>query len=153
MLASAAYMMVAGATEIYAGPTNLIGSVGVITHLEDSSAKFENEGVKVIPVMTGLHKTTGEPGVPISDEQIDQVQSLVNGTMAIFREQMRVSRGLSAEVMNEIADGSLYLAADALRLGLIDGIRNLGTALESINQAPQGRSTRLARVAIANLQI
>jgi len=125
MAASAAYYVAAQASEINAGRLDLIGSIGVKFVLWDSSKAFELAGIKVIPVDTGDFKSAGEPGTEITDAHVAHFQGLVDATFADFQKAVSRGRGMNAAAVKAVADGRVWLAAEAKSLGLIDTIQTL----------------------------
>ena len=120
LLASAGYWIAAQSTKIIANPTALIGSVGVYSVLYDASAYSEMVGIKVDVVRSKPLKGTGVFGAPISAEARAKEQSLVDSTAALFTAAIVRGRpGLSGE---QVSTGEVWLATDALGLGLIDEV-------------------------------
>ena len=125
--ASGAYLLASAAQAVYANQTAKVGSIGVYTVLLDSSVRTEQRGLTYHIVRSGPHKGTGHPGIPINDEQLDAVQEIVDGLASVFKASIVSGRAdskspISAEALDEVADGRLFMAAQARDLGLIDGI-------------------------------
>ena len=120
-MCSAGYYMGSGATRIYANNrSNFIGSIGTKLILEDDSEMLQNLGIKTIVIDTGDKKSLGESGNPITDEHIEYLQNLVNQMQRWFEESVLAGRPNLA--IQEVNDGSLFLAEDAVKKGMIDGI-------------------------------
>lgn len=135
MAGSAAYYAIAGASRIYAGKMDLIGSIGTRMVIHDYSKMFENAGVKAIAIDTGEHKSAGEPGTVITDAQIEEFQRLVDGYFAEFMNVVRSGRGLAGESLEAVSDGRMFFANDgtsesALALGLIDDVEYLENVIK-----------------------
>jgi len=145
ILASAGLHVAAGATAIYANHRmNSIGSIGVRTALWDTSEMFAKAGIKVIKFDTGEHKSTGLEGTPVTEEQAQEVQRIVDELYAEFLKTLQSGRKMSEAEAKEVADGRTWFAEDALKLKLIDGIQPVEQTIAQIRQAnpPTPRLTR-----------
>jgi signal peptide peptidase SppA len=136
MAASAAYWVASQADAIYAnGPTALVGSIGTVWNVYDSSAAAEREGVKVLQFATGPLKGAGSPGTVITDEQQAEFRKLVGEMQTHFDSAVRSGRGMSAAQLHAVRSGGVFPAAEAKDLKLIDGVRSLETTLAALAEA------------------
>ncbi len=147
ILASAGYYMASSASQIFAAPDNLIGSIGVRTALYDFSKLYEEAGVKVIPVDTGDHKSTGLRGAPVTDAQIAETQRIVDGYMNSFRNVISNGRNLNEKQIDAIADGRVFFPRESVKKGLIDGERTMADAMNAVQLSSRKKSRRSARQA------
>ncbi|QDU57379.1 S49 family peptidase [Aeoliella mucimassa] len=127
-LASAAYWIASQATTIIASPSTVVGSVGVISVLTDSSAAYEAAGIKVIPVASANAKHRGMPGVPVTEGDIEAVRAQVEEVSRWFLQYInRVPpkcsrrRMTSDQVLNAIS-AETYYAEEALKRGFVDEV-------------------------------
>ncbi len=140
MAASAAYLIGSQAGAFYGNATAAIGSIGVYTLFVDSSRRAAQMGLKFIIVRSGDNKGVGSPGVEVSDENIAAIQERIDGLYQMFLSAVlrgRSAAGLSAEGLGALADGRVYLAAEAAAGKLIDGVMSLSEALAA--EAPAVR--------------
>lgn len=134
--ASAAYWMVSQADQVWANnPTALVGNVGTIFAVLDTSGAAEFDGVKMRVFATGELKATGYPGTKLSDEQATMIQGLTDQTQVQFDAGVKAARGLSAEQMKAVRTGEIFTATRAKELRLIDGIRPFGQTLAALLKA------------------
>jgi ClpP class serine protease len=78
--ASAAYWVASQADAVYANsPTALVGSIGTVMTVYDESKAAESVGVRPLVFSTGPLKATGEPGVPVTEEQAGYLQTSCAG--------------------------------------------------------------------------
>lgn len=124
MAASAAYWVASQASEIVANPSALIGSIGAFVVLEDSSKAAEIAGVKVHVIQTGEFKAIGVPGAPITDEQVAAVRTEIDALAELFFGAVASGRKskMTRKQVDAVADGRVWIAAEAKGLGLIDRI-------------------------------
>jgi signal peptide peptidase SppA len=133
MMASAALYVTAHASEIIAGKRDLIGSIGVRTMLYDYSGMLEKGGVKAIPIDTGEHKSAGAFGTEITESQQAEIQRIVDGYFADFKNEVMTGRGLSEKEFNALADGRIFFAdEEPVNKGLIDSIANKSETMRAI---------------------
>jgi len=142
LMASAAYWGMAGATEIIASPSALVGSIGVYTLHQDISDMLGQLGVKREVFSAGKYKAEGVDGGPLSDDAKVHVQSLVDGAYGRFVGDVAKGRGVKpAAVRNGYGEGRTLGAEDALATGLIDRIATLQETLARITQPTRTRAT------------
>jgi len=158
LAASAALWIASQADQVFANATALVGSIGTYMVVYDSSEAFEREGVKVHVISTGDLKGAMVEGSKITKAQLAAEQELVNDINDFFVNAMADGRDLSREAIEDIADGRVWIAAKAQKLGLIDGIQTFPQTLETIRrqisgQRSNGRSRSLrARLAIRSAE-
>lgn len=114
--ASAGYFLASSCTRIYAAPSAMVGSIGVIIGWIDSSAQWANAGLSWQPIVSGDLKGAGM-GPSLTPAQRESMQRLVNDSFALFKNNILRSRRVDDSAMQ----GELYLAGRAAELNLIDG--------------------------------
>ena len=143
MAASAAFMVASQASKIFAGRMDLIGSIGTRMLLFDLSKMFEEAGIKAIPVDTGKFKSAGALGTEITDEQIADFQRIVDAFFDDFVAAVANGRSMSEKKVREVGDGRIFLAREAIEIGLIDGIQSFDeTFTQNIKMARPARTGR-----------
>jgi ClpP class serine protease len=103
--ASAAYWIASQADEIWATPTSLVGSIGVVTKITDRSRREKNEGADSFILRTGPNKATGMG--PVSESQIAVAREIQDGYFAMFQEALARR---SAPLPPDALTGREYLA-------------------------------------------
>ena len=142
--ASGGYWFACAADEIYADPSSIVGSIGVISAgfgFEDALARL---GVERRVHATGEHKGMLDPFRPERDGDIELLRGIHADILARFVAHVRDRRGgrLKGD-QAELFDGRVWTGAAALPLGLIDG---LGEARATV----RARFGKDARLALAN---
>ena len=132
LAASAAVWATAYAQRITANSPAQIGSVGVVAELVDTSGLAEREGLKVHVISTGTYKGLGAPGTAIEQPLLDEVRKIVTGIGAHFFTAVEEGRKVSKQRMEIIKTGQLWLAPEAMALGLIDGVETFDQALATL---------------------
>jgi len=135
MMASAAFWLSAGASEIIASQSAMVGSIGVYMAFLDVSRQLEKEGKKLELFKTGKFKAIGFPGTSLTDEQREHLQAEVDMVFTWFKAAVLKNR----VVPNEAMEGQTFMAEDAKRNGLIDGIGTVEDAMQELRMIGNGR--------------
>lgn len=123
MAASGGYYISCAANQIYANRNTLTGCIGVIMGTTyDLTGLFENLGIKSETVHSGKNKNMMNYNEPFTDEQREIMQSMCDECYAQFVNIVAKGRHLSIEKTEELSDGRLYTANQALSNGLIDHV-------------------------------
>lgn len=133
-MASGAYWLGAGARQIFASQTAVVGSVGVImTHMEQSR-RLENEGIKATVLRAGRFKQMGNPNEPLTDEGKAELQSMLDSVYKVFVTHVCESRGRPYDYTDQnMAQGRVFLGENAVHAGLVDQITNFDAALAAVS--------------------
>ena len=129
--ASGAYYMSAPASWIVAQPTTLTGSIGIFAVFPDMSGLVTQKlGVKFDEVKTNRNSTFGNlMARPFNEEETAVMQQYVNRGYQLFRKRVADGRRLPVESVEKIAQGRVWLGADAIGLKLIDQLGGLNDAM------------------------
>lgn len=128
---SAAYWIASAADTIIASKESDIGSIGVSASYIDNAKKNTQEGLTYNSISTGKYKDVGSLDKPLTADERALVEKSNRITLGHFIETVAANRGLPAEKVRLLADGSSWLGEEALSLGLID---KLGTYPEVLSE-------------------
>jgi len=148
LCASAGFYAAASASEIVAGKMDMVGSIGTILVVYDASEAAKSAGLKVVVISTGELKGTGTFGTALTADEEAYLQGIVDAYFADFRRTVMSGRGTKLSLANwvEIESGKVYVAPDALTLGLIDKFGRMGDTMARLaGQAADSQRIR-ARV-------
>jgi protease-4 len=130
---SGAYYAAVAADRIYAHPTTVTGSIGVIFAGVNVAGFMEKLGLADQTVTTGPYKDTGSPFRPMTAEDRALMQGIVNDLYQRFVAVVEAGRPqLTPARVSELADGRIYSAPQALANGLIDGISDLHATIDTV---------------------
>lgn len=135
MIASAAYWIASAADSIYiSGDTNPVGSIGVVAAHRDYSRAEEKAGIKTTEITAGRYKRVASQYEPLSDAGREDMQGKVDYLYSAFVETVAKHRGVAVEqVLNDMADGRVFLGKQAVAAGLVDGVSTLADLIAKIN--------------------
>lgn len=129
--ASGAYYISCPANYIYAEPTTLTGSIGIFGMFPDFSGLLtEKLGVKFDEVKTNKHSAFGTVVRPFTSEEMTHINSYIDRGYKLFRQRVADGRKLPVEKVEEIAQGRVWLARDAVKIRLVDGLGSLDDAVK-----------------------
>lgn len=139
---SGGYYISAPADRILANRNCWTGSIGVtMGTLVDVSGFLENHGIKTETITSGANKAMGSMTEPLTDEQRQILQSLIDEAYEQFVSIVAEGRGLSVEYVKGIADGRIYTAKQAKELKLVDDVVNTyDDAVEEMKSSEGGLS-------------
>ncbi len=152
--ASGGYWLACAADEIYAHPTSLVGSIGVISQGFGLDGLIERFGVQRRLYTAGESKSRLDPFLPEKPEDVDWLRGLQDQLHDMFRQWVTDRRGDRLPAGADLFTGEVWTGARAVELGLVDG---LGTAravlterFPDAEQVPmEGRKPLLARLGLA----
>jgi protease IV len=132
---SGAYYAAMAADSVYAQPTTVTGSIGVIFTGINVSGFMEKLGLADQTITTGPYKDVGSPLRRMTPEERALVQSVINDLYQRFVVAVETGRPqLTPGRVAELADGRIYSAPQALANGLIDGISDLPSTLAEVRR-------------------
>lgn len=123
--ASGGLYVAMAADEIYALPTTVTGSIGVITVLPKLEGLGGKIGLEMRVIKSGSLKDMGSPWRDLTTEEQQLLQGLINDMYEQFLKVVLDSRGpkgLTREKLATIADGRVFVGQKAVDAGLIDGV-------------------------------
>jgi len=134
--ASGGYYLACAADQIYAHPTTVTGSIGVIMLAPELSGTMAKLGVRMNVIKSGRMKDMGSLFREMSDDERALFQGLIDGMYERFVDVVAKSRrGLDKDRVRELADGRVYLGEQAKEQGLVDEIGTLRDAIRAAKQA------------------
>lgn len=120
---SGGYYVAMAADEIWAEPTSVTGSIGVLFVSVSFEGLMKRWGVRDQTVTGGAHKDAGSLLRDMTSEEEAHLQSVVDDLHDRFKSVVEAGRPkLDRARIDELADGSVYSAPQATASGLVDGI-------------------------------
>lgn len=128
--ASGGYYMSCNSNWIVAQPNTLTGSIGIFGMIPDVSQFLTQKvGLKFDEVKTNKNASIGTMSRPMNAEEIGYITNYVNRGYDLFRKRVADGRKMTIEQVEEVAQGHVFLAQDALKLKLVDELGGLDQAV------------------------
>jgi protease IV len=132
---SGAYYTAMAADSVYANPTTVTGSIGVIFMSVNVSGLMSKLGLADQTITTGPYKDTGSPLRPMTAEDRALMQGVLDDLYRRFVQVVAAGRPqLPATRVAELADGRIYSATQAQANGLVDGIADLPGTIDEVRR-------------------
>ena len=126
--ASGGYWLACSADEIYADPSSILGSIGVI--FSGFHNLIEKYGIERRVYSAGENKGALDPFQAEKAEDIDRLKSVQKIIHDSFKELVRSRRSDKIKESDEVLfSGEFWTGAQAKELGLIDGIGDLNSIM------------------------
>lgn len=131
MACSGGYYLAVGCDEIYAQPSTITGSIGVIMKTLNYADTMKKLGLKSETFKSGELKDMMSPTKSLTEKERDILNRIITDSYERFLAAILDGRdNLDDATLRPIADGRIYTAQQALDLGLIDKIAYPSEAIE-----------------------
>lgn len=129
--ASGGYYIAAPADVIVAQPNTITGSIGVFGLLFNAKELLNNKlGINIQTVKIGDYADLGTPDRPLTEAERAIIQKGVDGIYNDFIKKVAEGRNLTEAQVDSIAQGRVWAATDAKKIGLVDEFGGLNKAIE-----------------------
>lgn len=118
--ASGCYYIVAAATKIYANPSSLVGSIGVLMDGFGFVDSMKKLGVERRLLTAGENKGMLDPFSPVDPKAQRHAQKMLNEVHEQFIDAVKKGRGEALKPNREIFSGLFWSGTKAKELGLVD---------------------------------
>jgi protease-4 len=127
--ASGGYYVACAADEIWADPSTLTGSIGIFYGKVDVVQLAELLGVRIETFSRG--KRAGAESIfrPFTDDERAALADLMRSYYRMFLSRVAEGRKMSIEAVDALARGRVHTGDAALRVGLVDRLGGLASAL------------------------
>ena len=130
--ASGGYYISLPADHILAHPTSVTGSVGVLFLRPDLAGLMNKIGVGVEVSKTGQNKDMGSPFRQATAEEKQIIKDMIDRLGKQFLDRIAEHRKIDPDNLKAISTARIFLADDALKLGMVDSV---GYLADAVNQA------------------
>lgn len=128
--ASGGYYIAANADRIFAEPNTITGSIGVFGMLPNMNQLGKNIGINAEQVKTHDNASGYSIFEPIDENFKGYILESIEKTYATFLQRVADGRKMTTEQVDAIAQGRVWTGVDAQKLGLVDEIGGLDTAIK-----------------------
>lgn len=128
--ASGGYYIAVAADKIVANPGTITGSIGVLMDYTNVERLLDFLKLHVELITAGKMKDVGSPLKPLSEEDRQFLEGLLENMHQQFKRAVQEGRGFDEAKINEIADGRVFTGEQALEAGLVDQLGNQQDAVD-----------------------
>jgi signal peptide peptidase SppA len=141
--ASGGYFLALAGDEIFADPSSIVGSIGVVSSMFGFDKAIEKLGIERRVYTAGLNKSQLDPFMPEKPEDIERLKALQRDVHDVFISIVKDRRaGRLKGPDAELFSGAFWSAQRAMEHGLIDGIAEVRGRMREV----YGDKIRLALV-------
>ncbi|KTC84181.1 S49 family peptidase [Legionella brunensis] len=126
MCASAAYYVAAGADEIYANPSSIVGSIGVLYNGFGFVDALQKLGISRRLQTAGKNKGFLDPFSPETPQQAQLLQTMLDNIHQQFIAKVKEGRGSRLKIDDDTFSGLFWTGEQAKERGLIDDFASSG---------------------------
>jgi signal peptide peptidase SppA len=132
--ASGGYWLALCGDEVYADPSSIIGSIGVISAGFGFDKAIDKLGIDRRVYTSGTSKSILDPFKPEKAEDVARLKALQGDIHETFIEMVKARRlGKLKDPDGDLFSGAFWAAQKALEHGLIDGISDVRTKMRELH--------------------
>ncbi len=141
--ASGGYYAALAADTIVAHPTAVTGSIGVVMLTVNAQGLMEKIGVAPLAIKSGAMKDAGSPFRALNPEERAVFQGVIDDMYGRFVKLIAKTRRIPEARVRAFADGRIYTAEQALKLGLVDRVAYLDEVVDIAKKAAGVENARV----------
>lgn len=131
--ASGGYFLALAGDEIYADPSSIVGSIGVISSGFGFEKAIAQLGIDRRVYTSGLNKGSLDPFLPEKPEDIERLKTLQRDVHDVFIGIVKERRGPKLQAPDaELFSGAFWSGPQAHSMGLVDGLSDLRTRMREV---------------------
>lgn len=131
--ASGGYYISCNADYIYADATTLTGSIGVFGLIPNFGGTLTDKlGITFSRVNSGPNAQFISVTEPMTPEQKNAMQQNVEKTYDLFTSRVAAGRKIEQDRVKQIGEGRVWVGSYAVKIGLVDAIGSLHTAVSAL---------------------
>jgi protease-4 len=129
MAASGGYYLASAGDKIFADPSAIVGSIGVVGGKFVFKGVYDWSGIHTEAFSKGKNAGLFSSSEPWDDRQKLMVTKWMEGTYKQFTERVMKTRGGKIKDIDKVARGRIFVASEAKDLGMVDEIGGIDEAL------------------------
>ncbi|WP_414464064.1 S49 family peptidase [Hyphomicrobium sp. DY-1] len=131
--ASGGYFLAIAGDEIYADPSSIVGSIGVVSRSFGFVELIDRMGVERRVYTAGANKNQLDPFLPEDQDDIARLKAIQKDVHDVFIGLVKERRvGKLKAPDDELFSGAFWSAAKAVEFGLIDGITDIRSKMHEV---------------------
>jgi protease-4 len=139
MAASGGYYLASAANRIFAEPTSIVGSIGVVGGKLAFARALDSVGVHVEPIgapgsNAAKRASYQSPLLPWDATTRERVRSEMTAVYELFLRRVAEGRGLTSEIISSSAEGRIFAGSAAMEAKLVDEWGGLERAIRAAKE-------------------
>lgn len=130
--ASGGYYIATTCSQIFTNPGTLTGSIGVIMPFANLQELYKFAKIEPSVIKAGRFKDIGSESRPMTADERILLQNMADEIHRQFKEAVKKGRSLGDDVIQEYADGRIFLGSQAIDYGFADKIGGEHETLEAL---------------------
>ncbi|HKQ50184.1 MAG TPA: signal peptide peptidase SppA [Phycisphaerae bacterium] len=131
---SGGYYIACPARLIYAEPTTITGSIGVLGILPNQASALSRSDINIDEMKRGQRATLGSGHCDLKPEDRELIQKYMLDFYEIFLDRVAATRKMPKNEVRKIAEGRIYTGRQALEIGLVDRLGGLKDAIAAVRE-------------------
>ncbi len=132
--ASGGFYIAVAADKIVSNPGTLTGSIGVIMDFANLGELYKWAKVERYNLKSGKFKDAGNETRPMSAEERELMQGLIDNVYQQFLQAVAEGRKLPVEKVKPYADGRVLSGDQAFHLGFVDKLGGMDVAMDTVKE-------------------
>lgn len=128
---SGGYYIACPARRIFAQPTTITGSIGVLGIFQLAQSQINRMDMDLAEMKRGERSLLGSSHRAMGKEDRQFIQDYIDDFYGVFVDRVATTRRLPAAEVRKIAEGRIYTGRQAKEIGLVDELGGLHDAIES----------------------
>jgi len=129
MAASGGYYLASAGDYVFADPSAIVGSIGVVGGKFVFKDLFDKVGLHTESFSRGKNADLFSSNQPFTDQQRRLVTNWMTRTYEQFTDRVMSQRGKKIKDIDEVAHGRIFLAKQARGLGMVDELGGIDKAI------------------------
>ena len=132
--ASGGYYISMAGNKVFANNSTITGSIGVVSMLPKASNTQRKYGITSNSISKGEYSDTYDVFTPLSSDAKNKIVESMTGTYKEFKSRVSENRKIPDSVLENYAQGKIWLGEEALNIKLIDGIASLDETIKILSK-------------------
>jgi len=130
--ASGGYYIASAANRLYANPSTITGSIGVIMQLMTFEDVLKKIGLQSDTIKAGEFKDVGSPFRKMTLADREYLDGIVQNIYGQFMKDIAAGRKMNIDVVKKLAEGRVYTGTMAKEVGLVDDLGDFYDAVDAL---------------------
>ena len=140
---SGGYWISTTGRRLFALPTTITGSIGVLSILFNLSDFLREQGLTIDFIKHGESADMGSALRPLTDKEKKMIEENIDFLYRKFLDRVAEFRNMSAERIHELGEGRLWLGQEAVDRGLADESGGLYDAIVHVKDIVKAKKVRI----------